>query len=589
MPNDTLPLSLDPVAKKNVEQWLIQDYDQTTKETIRKLAIEDSAELNSAFYTNLEFGTGGMRGVMGVGTNRMNAYTIGKATQGLANYINSQKIDSPSVLIGYDSREQSREFAEVAAKTLAGNGIKVYLFKELRPTPLVSFGCRFKKCTAAIMITASHNPPQYNGYKVYWDDGSQVLPPHDTGIIEEVTKIESLSQVHQSDFNNPLIEELLEDVDNAYVKAIEPLSLYKEEIKKNGHQLHILYTSLHGTGITLMPRVLKDWGFTHLSFVEKQIVPDGKFTYAPSPNPEEIKALQMGMDEMAYKRADILIATDPDADRVGVVCMHNGEAVRLNGNQVACLCLDHILKRRKHLGNLPKNAAFVKTITTTELFKKICDDNNVAMFDVLTGFKYVAEKIREWESEGGTYEYLFGGEESYGYLWGTETRDKDALTAGLLIAEIALVAKLDGKTLVDVRDEISRKYGLYYEALLTLSFPETKEGRDKMTHALDQLRKNPPKEINGIAVKTIDDYDIQLRLEVSSGAKSELKLAQSNVLVYWLNDGSKVMVRPSGTEPKVKFYCGVFTKSFTTPEAGLIGLTSKAAELLKSLEKHLNG
>lgn len=579
-----LSLYLDQEAKGNIDKWLTQDYDGDTKNEINDLISKNDPELNSAFYTHLEFGTGGMRGVVGVGTNRMNRYTIGKATQGLATYINDKKIPVPSVLIGYDSRHHSREFAEIAARTLAGNGIKVYLFKELRPTPLVSFGCRYKKCTAAIMITASHNPPQYNGYKVYWNDGAQILPPHDSGIIAEVLKIENLSQVTQAVLSDPLIEHVLEEIDDAYVAALHPLCLFPEKVKAHGGELKILYTSLHGTGITLMPRVMKDWGFTSLDFVEKQIVPDGNFTFAPSPNPEEQKALSMGIEQMKLNGNDILIATDPDADRVGVVALHKGEPVILNGNQIACLCLEHLIKKRLDNSSLPSHAAFVKTIATTELFRKICDDNHVACFDVLTGFKYVAEKIREWEMEGNRYEYIFGGEESYGYLWGTHARDKDALTAALLISQIALIAKLEGKTLIDLRDEISRRYGLYFESLISVNFPETKEGREKMTSSLDSLRKNPPKAINGLPVKTFEDYETSLRLDVVSHTSTPLRLAKSNVLVFWLQDGSKVMVRPSGTEPKVKFYSGVFTTQFESIEKGLEVLKTKSSDLLKALE-----
>lgn len=577
---------LDPIAQKNINTWLAEDYDSHTKASLQEMLDKQDPDLNNAFYTHLEFGTGGMRGIMGIGTNRMNVYTIAKATQGLANYIKLQGIDSPSVLLGYDSRINSRLFAEIAAKTLAGNGIQVYLFDELRPTPIVSFGCRYKKCTAAVMITASHNPPEYNGYKVYWSDGAQVLPPNDEGITAEFLKIESLSQIHQADITDPLITTLTTEVDDAYRVAILPLRMFPEEMKKHGKELNILYTSLHGTGITMIPSVMKNWGFDNLHYVEKQIVVDGNFPYAQSPNPEDPSALKMGIELMLKNGNDIFIATDPDADRVGLVANHHGEAVIFNGNQVACLCLDHILKRLTATKTLPKNAAFVKTIATTELFKTICEHYHTTCFDVLTGFKYVAELIREWDVSH-EFQYIFGGEESYGYLWGTHARDKDALISSLLIAEMALMAKLEGKSLVDLQEEISHKYGLHYEKLISMKFPETKEGKEKMKSSLDSLRANPPKEINGIAISIIDDYETLERVSLVSGDVETLSQRNSNVLVYWLQDGSKLMVRPSGTEPKVKLYGSVSTKDFTDATSGNAELDKKATKLLQSLENRL--
>lgn len=580
--------TLDPTSEENITTWLTEGYDNDTKNRIRALMESDPESLNNAFYTHLEFGTGGMRGLMGDGTNRMNVYTIARATQGLANYIKKQNINQPSVLIGYDSRINSKEFASIAARVLAGNAIQVYLFDELRPTPLVSFGCRFKRCTAAIMITASHNPPEYNGYKVYWNDGAQIVPPHDTGIVDEVVRITSLKEIRKSALKDSLIEPVLKEVDDAYLESLKKLQLYKELMQEKGGDLKILYTSLHGTGITLIRPVLNEWGFTNLSFVEKQVVPDGNFPFARYPNPEEKKALEMGMDQMVEEKADILIATDPDADRVGVVALHQDKPYIFNGNQMACLCLEHILNRHTELNSLPENAAFIKTIATTELFKTICDSYNTASFDVLTGFKYVAEKIREWEQEGNPYQYIFGGEESYGYLLGTDVRDKDALSAAALISEMALVAKLKGKTLVDLLEDLYHKYGIYYEKLLSLNFPDTKEGKEKMNTALTTLRQNPPQTIGDFKVNQLDDYEVSESVNLLTGEKTPLTLAQSNVLVFWLADKSKVMIRPSGTEPKVKIYCGVSSKEFKDIPSGLAALDEKAQKLLEALKTHLS-
>lgn len=578
---------LDPIAERNVKRWLEQDYDSATKEEIRRLLKSEASELNDAFYTDLAFGTGGMRGLTGVGTNRMNRYTVARATQGLANYLKKQPIPSPSVLIGYDSRKSSREFAEIAARVLAGNEIEVFIYSEIRPTPLVSFGCRWKKCLAAIMITASHNPPAYNGYKVYWSDGGQVLPPHDKGIIEQVTLIDKLSEIHLAEIDSPYIQWLHDEVDTAYLETIKPLCLYPKEIKEMGGALKILYTSLHGTGITMIPKAMANWGFSSLAFVEKQIVPDGSFPYAPIPNPEDPRALEMGIKEMLEKHADILIATDPDADRVGVVCLHKGNPVILTGNQIASICLYHILRRRKALDNLPENAAVIKSIATTELFKAIANSFGVSSFDVLTGFKYVAERIREWEEEGNPYDYLFGGEESFGYLWGDAVRDKDAISASLLIAETALIQKLEGKTLIDLAEEVYRKFGLYFESLKSIEFPETKAGKEKMAHALDTLRNNPPKTLGGLKVIRFEDYLKGTSYNYLTEQTTPLTLAASNVLLFWLEDHSKVMVRPSGTEPKVKFYCGVTSPDFSDLSSGLAHLKEKSAYLLASLEKIL--
>ena len=395
------PKELDPTAQKNIDLWLQGPYDPQTKEEIHKMLMKHPKKAVDAFYTSLAFGTGGMRGVMGVGTNRMNRYTVGAATQGLANYINQQpKLkEGHSVFIGYDSRHHSREFAEETARVMAGNGIKAYLYSEIRPTPMISFGCRFKKCSAAVMITASHNPPEYNGYKVYWNDGAQILPPHDKNIIAEVQKITSPLQVKSvGSIKHPLVQMVRKDFDAFYFEAIKPLLIYPNEDKKYGSQIKIVYTSLHGTGITAVPKALQQAGFTNFVFVDKQMIPDGDFPTVPSPNPEEPAALKMGMERLNQTQADLLIATDPDTDRVGVVIAHHGKPYLINGNQLACILLEQVIEALKSANRLPPKPAFIKTIATTELFTAICQAHQVACFNVLTGFKYIAEKIQLWKT-----------------------------------------------------------------------------------------------------------------------------------------------------------------------------------------------
>lgn len=570
--------TLDPEAKKNALLWLNEPYDENTKSWIKQNLDSNPDLINAAFYRDLEFGTGGLRGIMGIGSNRMNVYTIRRATQGLANYL-LKTTKSPSVMVGYDGRENSRLFAEEVAKVLAASEITCYLFKELRPTPLVSFGVRYKKATAGIMITASHNPPEYNGYKVYWNDGGQVLPPNDIGIIEEVYKLKHLDEIKVGALDSPFVKPVLEEIDQAYIKALLPLKVLKGPVP-----VKALYTSLHGTGITLMPTLLKAWEVEGIAYVEKQCVPDGKFTYAKTPNPEEKAALEMGIEQMLREKHDLLLATDPDADRVGVAVIHKGQAALLNGNQIACICLDFLIRELKKQGRLPAKASFIKTIVTTELFKKIASQEGYYSFDVLTGFKYVAEKIREWEVSQ-EHEFVFGGEESYGYLYGTQTRDKDGLIISALLCEIAGLAKKAGKTLIDVIEDIYRKYGLYLEKLASFKFPETKEGRESITTSMQNLRQNPPKTLNGQPIVRVDDYMKLESADLVSGRKEKLLLEQSDVLVYWMKNGAKVMIRPSGTEPKVKVYCGVNLSTFDSIQEGTNRLTLEANNLISDLEK----
>lgn len=582
--------NLDPLISERVTSWLNGSYDETSKAEVRTLLEKHPEEAIDAFYKSLTFGTGGMRGLMGVGSNRMNPYTVRSATQGLANYLLSQSPEKPlSVFVGYDSRHHSREFAEETAKVFAGNGIKVFLTTDMRPTPLISFGCRFKGCNAAVMITASHNPPEYNGYKVYGQDGGQVTAPHDIAIVDEVNKIQDPTQVKTVDsIKNPLIVFVEDEVDDAYLEAIKTLSFYPEENKANGANLHIVYTSLHGTGITLAPRALRLWGFNTISFVEKQIIPDPNFPTVHSPNPEEAEALRLGTETLIAKNADILIATDPDADRVGVVAMHEGAPYAFTGNQIACICLEHICQALRTNGNMPANAAFIKTIVTSELFRVIAERYEAACFDVLTGFKYIAEMLHKWDLNPGSYHYIFGGEESLGYLLGTFSRDKDAISSSALIAEVASHAKLQGKTLVDCLHDLHETYGIYAERQISIKFEDSKVGQDQMKLAMQKLREQPFNEVESDTVVKIDDYLNSTSLDLATGATTPITLPVSDVIVYWLANGGKLMVRPSGTEPKVKVYVGVIIKEYETIPQGEAAADKKANEMLQAIKELLS-
>lgn len=550
-----MKIAIDETTQQNIDSWLNGEYDAQTKNEIRRLQRENPEELIDAFYTTLTFGTGGLRGLMGVGTNRMNVYNVRAATQGLANYILTQapQGQKSSVVIGYDCRNHSREFSEEAAKVLAANGIEVFLYKNLRPVPLVSFGVLYKKSIAGIMVTASHNPPLYNGYKVYWDYGGQVLPPHDKGIIDQVQKITSNNMVKTTTLPHPLVHEVDDEIDKAYIETVRDLQLLPDENSSHGKELHVVYTSLHGCGITMVPPTLRDWGFTHLTIVKEQELPDGNFPTVKSPNPEEHEALALGIAKLKEVHGDILLATDPDTDRLGVVVMHEGKPFFFNGNELACILLEHICRSLK---KMPSKAMFIKTIVTTELFRKIAEHHGGTCLDVLTGFKYIGEKIAQWEKEAPQHHYIFGGEESYGYLLGTHVRDKDAVISSACTCEAALQLKLQGKTLVDLLYEIYRKYGIFREKLLSLTF-EGKEGNAEMKAMMQQLRDHPPAILADIPVTLVEDYLTHTKLYIETGRKEALLLPKSDVLRYWLSDGTKIVIRPSGTEPKIKVYCAV--------------------------------
>lgn len=584
-------MELDSSTKRNVDLWLNGHYDEVTKAAIRDMLRDNPQEIVNAFYTTLTFGTGGLRGLMGVGCNRINLYTIMTATQGLANYINKQ--DSPqnghAVYIGYDSRHHSRLFAEATAKVLAGNGIRVYLSKELRPTPLISFGLRAKSCTAGVIITASHNPPEYNGYKVYWKDGGQILPPHDSGIIKEINAIADINAIKKTDsLQHPLIEDVAEEMDKAYIQAVDSLQNYPKENHAYGHRLKVVYANLHGTGITLMPQTLAQWGFTNLTLVEEQAKPDGNFPTVDSPNPEDQEALKLGIETMIRVDGDILIACDPDADRLAVAVKHQDAVHLINGNQIACLCLDHICKAFSSRNAWPERAAFIKTIATTELFQSIAEAYHRPCFNVLTGFKYIAGVIHQWEADPKGHKFIFGGEESYGYLLGTQTRDKDAILSGALICEVALHASLQGKTLIDQLHDLYRTHGVYHEKLLSVNFEETKSGKEQMARGMVQLRTAPPDTISGIPVATFEDYHKGVRTDLSTGKQDTLMFPKSNMMVFWLKDGSKLVVRPSGTEPKIKVYCGVVSKMTQNISKATEECEVRAQNLLTAMHSQLH-
>ena len=535
--------------------WLNGNYNEETKAEVRRLLeSEDKTELIESFYRDLEFGTGGLRGIMGAGTNRMNIYTVGAATQGLSNYLKAQFPDLPqiSVVIGHDCRNNSRLFAEISANIFSANGIKVYLFEDLRPTPEASFAIRHLGCQSGIILTASHNPKEYNGYKAYWNDGAQMIAPHDENVITEVTK----TKVDDIKFkgNPELIEIIGEKIDNAFIEAIKTLSLSPEAIKRNSN-LKIVYTPIHGTGVKLIPRALKEYGFTNIINVPEQDVVSGNFPTVISPNPEEPAALDMAVKKAIATDADIVMASDPDADRLGIAIKNDkGEWILVNGNQTALLFVYYLITRWKELGRLQGKEYIVKTIVTTEIIKDIANKNGVEMFDCFTGFKWIAGVIRENE---GKKTYIGGGEESYGFLPEDFCRDKDAVSSCTLMAEITAWAKDNGKTLFELLQDIYIEYGYGKEKGISV-VRKGKSGAEEIAQMMSDFRNMPPKEIAGSKVVFIKDYKTLQMKNIITGEVSELTMpATSDVLQYFTEDGTKISVRPSGTEPKIKFYIEV--------------------------------
>ncbi len=547
-------LNIDASAKANVATWLNGSYDEETKQAIREMMENNPNELNESFYRNLEFGTGGLRGIMGVGTNRMNKYTVAMATQGLANYVKKcfPTANPIKAAVSHDSRNHSREFAEITANVLAANGFHVYLFDGMRPTPELSFAVRHFGCQTGVMVTASHNPKEYNGYKAYWDDGCQLVAPHDTNVIDEVLKIQKLEDVKMTGGESN-IEIIGENVDSVYLNRIEQNSLHPELIKKH-HDLKIVYTPLHGTGITLIPRMLEKLGFTNVNVVKEQATPDGNFPTTPSPNPEEKAAMKMAVELAKQIDADIVFASDPDADRVGVAVKRpDGEWMLLNGNQTMSVLIYYLIKEWKETNRLTGKEFIIKTIVTSELPADIAKKVGVKVYDVLTGFKFIGDKIRQLE---GKEVFIGGGEESYGYMIGDFVRDKDAVSACSMIAEIAAWAMEQGKTFYDVLVDIYKEYGFYKEGGLSV-VRKGKSGAEEIQQMMKDYRENPPKEIDGEKVVCIKDYKLHESTDTVTGKKETIDLPSSNVLQYFTDKGNKVTVRPSGTEPKIKFYFGV--------------------------------
>ena len=540
---------------EKAEKWLTPAYDaETQAEVKRMLANEDKTELIEAFYKDLEFGTGGLRGIMGVGSNRMNIYTVGAATQGLSNYLKKNFKDLPqiSVVVGYDCRNNSDLFARISADIFSGNGIKVYLFEDMRPTPEMSFAIRHLGCQSGIILTASHNPKEYNGYKAYWDDGAQVLAPHDKGIIDEVNKVTSAADINFKG-NPDLIQIVGEDIDKPYLDMVKTISIDPEAI---AHQkdMKIVYTPIHGTGMKLIPRALKMWGFENVYTVPEQMIKDGNFPTVVSPNPENAEALTMAVNLAKEIDADLVMASDPDADRVGIACKDDkGEWVLINGNQTCLMYLYYIITQYKKLGKMTGKEFVVKTIVTTELIKKIAEKNNIEMLDCYTGFKWIAREIRLREGEKV---YIGGGEESYGFLAEDFVRDKDAVSACCLISEIAAWAKDNGKSLYEMLLDIYVEYGFSKEEGISVVKPD-KSGAEEIKQMMVDFRNNPPRELAGSKVILWKDFQTLKQID-ADGRVTKIDMPdKSNVLQYFTEDGDKVSIRPSGTEPKIKFYIEV--------------------------------
>jgi phosphoglucomutase len=543
------------IAQK-VEQWLAGNYDQATKDAITAMQLKSGDELADSFYRNLEFGTGGLRGIMGVGTNRINKYTIGMATQGFANYLNktypNEKI---SVVVGHDSRNNARFFAETTAQVFAANGIKVFLFEALRPTPELSFAIRSLGAKAGVVCTASHNPKEYNGYKAYWNDGGQLVPPHDNNVITEVEAIQSIDDV-KWEGGTANIELIGTSMDDAYTKMLQTLSVYPEVIAKQ-HDLKIVYTPIHGTGITLVPKVLAAFGFTNVHVVEEQSIPDGNFPTVIYPNPEESETMSIGLAKAKAMDADIVLGTDPDADRVGVgVKNHKGDWVLMNGNQTAVLAFAYMMEARKAKGIAKPNDMVITTIVTTAMINEVAKQNSVNCYNVLTGFKWVAELVKEKE---GKENYIIGGEESFGLMIGDQIRDKDAVSAVAILCEMAAYEKAKGSTLFDKLIELYVQYGFYYENLISIT-KKGMNGQAEIAKMMEDYRQSPPTMIDGEAVSTLLDYELQVGKNLSTGETWKLELPKSNVLQFVTANGTKISARPSGTEPKIKFYFSVNTQ-----------------------------
>lgn len=571
--------------KEKYAQWLKDDcFDAETKKELEAISGDDK-EIKERFYKDLEFGTAGLRGIIGAGTNRMNVYTVGKASQGLANYILSQGEETvkKGIAIAYDSRNMSPEFAEATALIMAANGIPAHIYPSLRPVPMLSFAVRHLGCTAGVVITASHNPPEYNGYKVYWADGGQVPAPRDGEIIKEVNKVENYTDIKKISLEEAKAKNLYyvidSSVDDAFVENVKSRALNNDLVKKLGDDFKVVYTPIHGSGNIPVRRILEESGFKNVYVVKEQELPDGNFPTVGYPNPENPDVFTLAIALAKEKNADIIVGTDPDADRVGAVVKDDkGDYIVLTGNMTGALLTEYILSQRKEQGKLPANGAVIKTIVTTEMTRYICEEYGIKLFDVLTGFKYIGEKIKEFE-QSGEYEYVFGFEESYGSLPGTYARDKDAVAATLLICEMAAYYKSKGMTLYDGLLALYKKYGFCKEGIKSLTLKGI-EGLEKIQKIMATFRENTPSEFAGIAVTWARDYKTKVFKNVKTGETEEDTLPVSDVLHYTLEDGTWICIRPSGTEPKLKFYYGVKGTSVEDADA-------KIAALDKAVDKKL--
>lgn len=569
-------------CEEKARQWLSPAFDEETRSAVEAMINnDDKADLIESFYKDLEFGTGGLRGIMGAGSNRMNIYTVGMATQGFANYlkINFKDKEQISVVVCHDCRNNSRLFAETVANIFSANGIKVYLFDDLRPTPECSFAIRHLKAQAGVNITASHNPREYNGYKAYWDDGAQVLAPHDKGIIDEVNKVKVEDVKFEG--NKALIQIIGEDVDKVYLEQVKTISIDPQVIK-NQHDLKIVYTPLHGAGRVMIPRALTSWGFDNVHCVKEQMVKDGNFPTVDRPNPEIAEALTLGLRDAKALDADILMASDPDADRVGMACKNSdGEWVLINGNQTCLIFLWYIITNRQAVGKMKPTDFIVKTIVTTEVIRKIAEKQHVEMRDCYTGFKWIAREIALSE---GKQQYIGGGEESYGFLAEDFVRDKDAVSACALLAEICAYAKDHGKTLYDILMDIYMEYGYSHEFTINVERPG-KSGADEIQQMMKNFRSNPPKELGGSVIDVYKDFQ-SLEITKADGSKEKMDMPDtSNVLQWFCTDGTKVSVRPSGTEPKIKFYLEI--KDTMNSASDFPACEQRAAVKIEAIKKSL--
>jgi phosphoglucomutase len=547
---------MDAAIQQNVDKWLNGNFDEDVKKQIRDLKKNNPDDLADAFYRSLEFGTGGLRGIMGVGINRMNKYTVGMATQGYANYLKkSFPGEEVRVAIAHDSRNNSRFFAETVANVFGANGIKVFLFDDLRPTPELSFTIRQLKCQGGVVCTASHNPKEYNGYKAYWNDGGQLVPPHDKNVITEVEKIQDVNDVKWSG-GEANIKIIGKEIDDAYLKMVKGLSVYPEIISKQ-KDLKIVYTPIHGSGIKLVPPALKEYGFENVHIVEEQAKPDGNFPTVAYPNPEERETMAIGLQKAKELDADILCGTDPDADRIGIGIKDNkGNWVLMNGNQTAVLAFNYMIESRKEKGIAQPNDMVVKTIVTTNLIDVIAERNGVNCYNVLTGFKWIAELIKEKEDKEN---YVIGGEESYGLMIGSQIRDKDAISAVCILCEMAAYEKNKGRSLYEKLLDLYLQYGYYQEDLISIT-KKGMNGQQEIAQMMEDFRNNPPKVLAGSKVVELLDYQKQSKTDLQTSQNVVINLPKSNVLQFITEDGSKISARPSGTEPKIKFYFSVNTK-----------------------------